>query len=366
LTRRRKEKSKRSPSTDDEEDENEWAEKESFQAPPNEDTLDNLLEEEADKDLERDAWMQAPSALDVDYIQRRKAEEKPSKTAATHKDYELKIHKNELNHHLRDVEDEDPAKTALQQPAEHEVDYTFGDSGASWRMTKFKAVYRQAQEAGRDVEEVALERYGSLREFDDAREEEIELDRRKMYGKDYIGKTKPSGELFEERRLSKGVRKESTSYHVSESPHLPPQGSIMNEAPAPAKTLPLDQTALNKMKAQMMKAKLKGDPQAAALEIEYNQALAAAANHRESDVVVLSAMENRMLAGGRKGEVTAIDNKRGRERGLVEENEDMSIEDMVRQERRTKGQTEGMAFAERIAKDAKFDVSFLRSTQKHG
>ena len=67
-----------------------------------------------------------------------------------------------------------------------------------------------------------------------------------------------------------------------------------------------------------------------------------------------------MLAGGRKGEVVAITNKRGQERGLVKENEDMSIEDMVRQERRTKGQAggEGMLLAEKIAKDAKFDVSF--------
>jgi len=41
----------------------------------------------------------------------------------------------------------------------------------------------------------------------------------------------------------------------------------------------------------------------------------------------------------------------------VVENEDMSIEDMVRQERRTKNALggEGRAFAERIAKDAKFD-----------
>jgi len=68
-------------------------------------------------------------------------------------------------------------------------------------------------------------------------------------------------------------------------------------------------------------------------------------------------MESRMLAGGRKGEVNAIENKRGKERGLVEENEDMSIEDMVRQEKRTRGQFGGggRAFAERIAKDAKFD-----------
>jgi len=79
-------------------------------------------------------------------------------------------------------------------------------------------------------------------------------------------------------------------------------------------------------------------------------------NTKEPEVVVLGKMENRMLAGTR-GEVKAIDNKRGRERGLVEENEDMSIEDMVREERRTRGQAggEGQRFAERIAKDVKFD-----------
>ena len=64
-----------------------------------------------------------------------------------------------------------------------------------------------------------------------------------------------------------------------------------------------------------------------------------------------------MLAGPR-GEVVAVTNtKRGRERGTVVENEDMSIDDMVREERRTRGQAggEGLRLAERIAKDAKFD-----------
>ena len=80
-------------------------------------------------------------------------------------------------------------------------------------------------------------------------------------------------------------------------------------------------------------------------------------NTKKPDVVVLNKMENRMLTGNRKGEVVPVATKRGRERGLVEENEDMSIEDMVRQERRTKGQFggDGRAFAERIAKDTKFD-----------
>ena len=45
------------------------------------------------------------------------------------------------------------------------------------------------------------------------------------------------------------------------------------------------------------------------------------------------------------------------EPGLVKSNGDMTVEDMVREERHTKGQAggEGRKFAERIAKDAKFD-----------
>ena len=108
-----------------------------------------------------------------------------------------------------------------------------------------------------------------------------------------------------------------------------------------------------------MKAKMKGAANAAELEAQYNSALSGAANRLEPDVVVLNSMDNRMLAGGREGEVKHLTNKRGRERGLVVENEDMSIEDMLRQERRTKGQAggEGMLLAEKIAKDSKFDVS---------
>src|SRR5437899_310976 len=35
-------------------------------APPVEDTLDEMLEQAADKNRERDAWMQAPSSINVD------------------------------------------------------------------------------------------------------------------------------------------------------------------------------------------------------------------------------------------------------------------------------------------------------------
>ena len=120
---------------------------------------------------------------------------------------------------------------------------------------------------------------------------------------------------------------------------------------------PTDQTALNRLKAQLLKAKLRGGSEVTRLEEEYNTALASFASQKQQDVVILGAMDNRMLAGDRRGEVKHVENKRGRERGLVEENEDMTIEDMVRAERRTKGQAggDGRRFAERIAKDGKFD-----------
>src|SRR5271170_3669765 len=91
--------------------------------------------------------------------------------------------------------------------------------------------------------------------------------------------------------------------------------------------------------------------------IEYNNAVVAFNHQSRPDVVTLSAMDNRMLSSAPRNEVKAVENKRGRERGQVEENEDMSIEDMVREERRTRGQAggEGLLLAERIAKDGKFD-----------
>ena len=322
-------------------------------APHDDELLDEQLEEAAGANMQRDDWMQAPSSMDVDYVQRKKREEKTTYVAASaEKQHALKIHKAELNHHLADL-DED-GTTTTEEPAQREVDYTFGDSGSQWRMTKLKGILRAAEETGRSVEDVALEKYGDLRDFDDAREEEIELDRRNMYGKDYVGKEKPSGELYEERRLKAGVHRPSPEDHQTE--HLP-QGQTIPDPQPTTNTVALNQTELNKLKAQLMKAKVKKSPDAARLEAEYNAAIAGSAGSTDRDVVVLNAMDNRMLAGGRQGEVISLETKRGVERGLVKENEDMSIEDMVRQERRTKGQNEGLLLAEKIGKDVKFDVS---------
>jgi hypothetical protein len=319
--------------------------------------------------------MQEPSALDVDYVQRKQKSPPRGQFVSAKDTHDFKVHQSEVNSHLADLQNDfesdgedngGPTETQVEdEPAEHEVPYTFGDNGSSWRMTKLQAVYRQAKDSGKSVDDVALERYGSFRDFDDAREEEREMDRRKMYGKDYVGLEKPSGELFQERKMAAGIRRDAQDAADAEQARVAQaQGEIMAEKAPPTKTVVLDATALNKLKAQMMKAKLRNAPNAAQLEEEYNLAeTASLANNAQPDVLVLSNMENRMLAGDRSGEVVAISGKRGIERGLVKENEDMSIEDMVKQEKRTRGVNggEGRAFAERIAKDGKFknDLDYM-------
>ncbi|KAF4274381.1 hypothetical protein KXW98_008085 [Aspergillus fumigatus] len=316
--------------------------------------------QEEPKQLRRDAWMEAPSALDVDYIHRRdttRLEEEP-KAKMLQADFELKIHDRELNQHLRDLKEEKGLAEVEEKPVQHEVDYTFGDAGSQWRMTKLRGVYREAEESGKPVEEVAIERFGDLRSFDDAREEEAELDRRTRYGEGYVGKEKPTGDLFQERKLEQGVHREPLEHHRDPEQKLAArgQGQKIDTAPPSGATQHLDLTALNRLKAQMMKAKLKGSAEAAELEERYNAAAAAMANRKESDVVVLGVMENRMLAGQRN-EAKPVETRRGRERGQLEENEDMTIEDMVREERRTRDQAggDGRRLAERIARDSKFE-----------
>jgi hypothetical protein len=255
------------------------------------------------------------------------------------------LHKRELNRSLAEVQ----GSAETDESGTREVNYKFGDEGSQWRMTKLKAVYTIAEQTNRPIDEVAEERFGSLRDFDEAREEKVEMDRRGVYGEGYVGKEKPTGELYAER-LATARRA------PARSPSLEPeQGVVIEDMIQPAP--PMDQSALNRMRAQLMKAKLRNAPDAAKLEAEYNAAMAAFSTGAASNnAVVLDASHNRMLAGAR-GEVKAVTTKRGVERGQVEANEDMSIEDMLREERRTRGQAggEGLRLAERIAKDARFD-----------
>lgn len=291
----------------------------------------------------RDDWMTAPSSLDIDYIHRPRKATPPPK-----EEPKRVLHDRELNRRLNEPIPE-PAATDSDAEASRKVDYTFGDAGSSWRMSKLKAVYKAAEETGRSVDDIALERLGSLEDFDASREEMEDLDRRKLYGEGYQGKDQPTGELHRARVATQSSIQDTE----------PAQGTVIPELTTStnAQTSIKDQTALNRLRAQMMKAKLRRAPNAAELEQEYSLAAAAFSSAtQDPGAIVLGVMDNRQLAGTR-GEVKAVTNKRGRERGTVEENTDMSIDDMVREEKRTKNQAggEGLRLAERIAKDGKYD-----------
>ncbi|KAK4176971.1 CwfJ C-terminus 1-domain-containing protein-like protein [Triangularia setosa] len=325
---------------------------------------EELAPNETKATLVRDSWMTAPSALDIDYVHRGNKRKSPSPVREEPKRV---LHHRELNRGLDETSDMPTEETETERV--REVKYTFGDDGSQWRMTKLKAVYTIAEETGRKVDEVAIERFGSLRDFDDAREEKIEADRRKVYGNGYIGKEKPTGDLYAERLASQKKRSPSPTPPGFPSRHLfeegPPklkQGMSIEDKIAPA--APMDQSALNRMRAQLMKAKLRNSPDVPKLEAEYNAAMTAfQSGQATSNAIVLDASHSRLLAGGSRGEVKQVTNKRGLERGTVVENEDMSLDDMVREERRTRGQAggEGMRLAERIAKDGKFnnDLEYL-------
>ncbi|KAK6531432.1 hypothetical protein TWF281_008237 [Arthrobotrys megalospora] len=346
---RRREKRKRDGEPDDipeeelEEGEGMWVEKEAGG--------DEFVEKSAPKPtsdepaLKRDSWMEE-SGIDVEYLQRGVKKPKDTSTTAkqTVKDYQLNISSKELNASLREgisVDDYEPPKSTGPS-------FTFGDSGSQWRMRKLKNVYARAEEEKRSVDSVGTEVFGDLKSFDEVREEKIELDRRDTYGKDRKDyKEHPTGDLYSQRNIKEtGPR--------SPSPRSPQVIKTSNQ-PVPNVTKIIDQSALNKLRASLLKAQLRGDPKAAELEAEYNLALAAFANQKEPEVVVLSAMDSRLLAGGGKSseakEITS-----GRRKGKMEANEDITLDDMVREEKRTRGHTnEGRLAAERIAKDAKFD-----------
>lgn len=66
--------------------------------------------------------------------------------------------------HIDDYDDTDKKAT------------TMGGPGSQWRMMKLRRIYEAAEEEGREVEEIALERYGSMEAFNEARMERQYID----------------------------------------------------------------------------------------------------------------------------------------------------------------------------------------------
>lgn len=188
-----------------------------------------------------------------------------------------------------------------------------GSAGSAWRMTKVRRTYEVAREEGRDLEEVALERYGSLDEWRGALEEERILGERSSR-RSSGGSSGPlgaaTGRRFVYHELSRddapsagssrppsrgSFRKPGDTLDRTMSPSSRPSTPVPNvftppvvrtPRPAAPSTLsqpvplplsstaaasrpPLTQSDLNKLQAKVLKAKLLGNPDAGAMEREY-------------------------------------------------------------------------------------------------
>lgn len=197
---------------------------------------------------------------------------------------------------------------------------TFGSPGYQWRMMKLRKTFEQAQEQGRGVEEVALERYGDLATFEEAKAEKRFLDGNRTPGGGISGRStplksfrKPGDTSTPSTPQSEGVpplggmaasrlsrQNTSTPQGSKHStpipsvftptlprPALPQQAPKPTEASSPAADVtkdpaalaaveasqqrdaisdpPMAAAALNKLEAKVMKAELTGKSNAASL-----------------------------------------------------------------------------------------------------
>ncbi|TBU47785.1 CwfJ C-terminus 1-domain-containing protein-like protein [Dichomitus squalens] len=222
------------------------------------------------------------------------------------------VHHKELNTALREGKSVDDMPDAPKKPV------VAGGPGSQWRMMKLRRVYETAEEEGRSVEDVAMERFGSMELFEEAKEERRILDERegkrasRTGERDRKGKGRePEGErrlMFTDFSTPSSAASRSSSFRrpdldrsgpptpgLAESDShlkkLEPSrlgqttGSALAQArtPIPSAMTPslsatgvkaraMSPSSLNKLQAKVLRAKLMNAPNADALEKEYDEA----------------------------------------------------------------------------------------------
>ena len=213
---------------------------------------------------------------------------------------------------------------------------TPGGPGSQWRMMRLRRVYETAEEENRPVEEVAIERFGSLEAFDQAKEERRILDGRGR------GRDTTKGKRREDQGYSKAGEKgfifndlggsggssRSSSFRRPGGPGEsaastpPPQSGMPSVARARFDSLhlrsqtgtpgqqvrtpipsvmtpqlagkrPLSPSSLNRLQAKVLRAKLTDGADAEKLEKEYEEELqrASGINTNEDGVQTRTRVE---------------------------------------------------------------------------
>ncbi|ETS64741.1 hypothetical protein PaG_00696 [Moesziomyces aphidis] len=127
--------------------------------------------------LKRDDWMMGSGGDDADeatfFSSLGKARVKAPRPEKPDPE-KLKVSSRELNSQLREGKTVDEYAT----PSGSNTRAALGAPGYQWRMMKLKRTLEAAEQSARDLNEVALERYASLEEFEHAQAERRFLDNR--------------------------------------------------------------------------------------------------------------------------------------------------------------------------------------------
>ncbi|KIY71203.1 hypothetical protein CYLTODRAFT_390789 [Cylindrobasidium torrendii FP15055 ss-10] len=306
-----------------------------------------------------------------------------------------------------------------------------GGPGSQWRMTRLRRVFETAEEDGLPVEQVALDRFGSLEAFEEAKEERRILDERDGNRSVAPERGRPSssvgssgGErsmMFNDANMS-GMSSRSASFRrpgasqtgpSTPTPSMRPpvarrvdhlRGVSQTGSPLPAARTPipsaltpqsggsgggrsLSPSSLNKLQAKVLRAKLMGDPNADALEAEYDAASKASLNGGDvsgnvrTRVEVLPTMDGhgrlydvghgkddgQVLPGNRKKKekVETRDPKTGELVRINADDDETSLGEMLRQEKFGAGMADqkdmDAQFAKAIMGDGKFknDLDYM-------
>ncbi|KAJ3095993.1 hypothetical protein HDU97_006321 [Phlyctochytrium planicorne] len=277
----------------------------------------------------------------------------------------------------------------------------FGDGGSNWRMMKLKRAYEIAEEESRPIEDVALERYGTLEAFQEAVEEREWLDSQKsragsgsrkgrdsrgthlehFYSKkefkkpqardatvDEFGRSRQPVKEVSKSESSQAAPKESES---SSSRNLSiPKASIPSAASHSAPLLsasPIDVPAvrdeLNRIQAKFLKAKIMGLPEDASLASRFKdlerqvQEAATAPQHEshEESVVVIPSIDSRgrLQDTGHANPSKLLPGNRKKRKLMDGEDADKetNINEMLLREKMSTGDSYDHQFANQIAKD---------------
>lgn len=313
--------------------------------------------------LKRDDWM-LPSASEnsggADFFgsigQTRTKEPKSEQPNPD----ELQVYSRELNPMLN------PKSTASTEPKDRKEDY--GAPGHKWRTMKLRRTYEIAEQSGVPVEQVALDRYGSMEAFDEARSERQYLEDRRALSGDH---SRPGAGT--PRSGTSAFRRPGASPLPRPAPHEP-------ETPAPVRiptVLPraptasdepdrvLSLTELNRLEAKALRAEMTNQADAPALRAELEKAKQVfSASGPTETVEALPVIDGygRMYDVGTSDasqiEAQAAMSKK-RRKNEPDEPADESLAELVRQERLDAGRMDqkngDAALAQQIATDHGFE-----------